>query len=143
MNYRMIFQWRYASESPRNVVHFATFSHIQFQVRVYEKQGAGMDWHVDDVLYNPPQVEVVWTLENTSDCTTRWITGGKEVIVETDPNSLVLLQAGGVSHCVTSLKRGRRVIVKCAFCSEHAVFRQGAMVTQFTTSNKKKNHRKR
>jgi hypothetical protein len=101
-----------------------------------------MDWHVDDVLYDPPQVEVVWTLENTSDCTTIWIsTGGKETMVETDPNSVLLLQAGGVSHRVTSLKRGRRVIVKCAFCSKHAVFRQGEMVQQFATSSRKKKQR--
>jgi hypothetical protein len=110
---------------------------------VYDKLGAGMDWHVDDVLYDPPQLEVVWTLENTSDCTTRWITGGKEAIVETDPNSVLLLQAGGVSHRVTSLKRGRRTIVKCAFCSKHAVFRQDEMVKQFATSNKKKKQRKK
>lgn len=97
---------------------------------------------MDDVLYDPPQLEVVWTLENTSDCTTTWIsTGGKETMVETDPNSVLLLQAGGVSHRVTSLKRGRRVIVKCAFCSKHAVFRQDEMVKQFATSSKKKKQR--
>lgn len=105
--------------------------------------GAGMDWHVDDVLYDPPQVEVVWTLENTSDCTTRWITGVEETIIETDPNSALLLRAGGVPHCVTPLKRGRRVVVKCAFCSKHAVFRQDNMVMQFATSNKKKKRRKK
>ena len=42
---------------------------------MYEKIGAGMGWHVDDVLYRPEaQVEVVLTLENTSDCSTMWRT---------------------------------------------------------------------
>ena len=64
-----------------------------------------MDWHVDNVLYDPPQMEVVWTLENTLDCTTHWInTGGEEMIVETDPNSVLLLRVGVVPHCVTPLK---------------------------------------
>jgi hypothetical protein len=103
-----------------------------------------MDWHVDDVLYDPPQVEVVWTKENTSDCTTRWInTRGEETIIETDPNSVLLLKAGVVPHCVTPLKRGRRVIVKCAFCSKHAVFHQDNIVMQFATNKSKKKRRKR
>ena len=103
-----------------------------------------MDWHADDVLYDPPQVEVVWTLENTSDCTTHWInTGGEETIVETDPNSVLLLRAGVVPHRVTPLKRGRRVIVKCAFCSKHAVFCQDKMVMQFAAKNTTKKRRKR
>ena len=41
---------------------------VPIEVRVYKKSGAGMGCHVDDVLYRPtPQVEVVYTLENTSD----------------------------------------------------------------------------
>lgn len=35
-----------------------------------------MGWHVDDVLYEPEaQIEVVYTIENTSDCYTMWRTG--------------------------------------------------------------------
>ena len=32
-----------------------------------------MGWHVDDIIYqNTKQIEVVLTLENTSDCCTMW-----------------------------------------------------------------------
>lgn len=32
-----------------------------------------MEWHVDDIIYqNTKQIEVVFTLENTSDCCTMW-----------------------------------------------------------------------
>ena len=31
-----------------------------------------MEWHIDDVLYNPEQIEVVYTVDNTSDCSTLW-----------------------------------------------------------------------
>ena len=51
--------------------HFYTWYHI-FKVRVYEQKGAGMEWHIDDVLYNPEQIEVVYTVDNTSDCSTLW-----------------------------------------------------------------------
>ena len=46
---------------------------IPIEIRIYEKNGAGMEWHVDDIIYtNTKQVEVVFTLENTSDCCTMW-----------------------------------------------------------------------
>ena len=48
---------------------------VPVEIRVYERPGAGMAWHVDDVLYDPPQVEIVLTLENNSDCKTMWISG--------------------------------------------------------------------
>jgi hypothetical protein len=75
-----------------------------------------MAWHQDDVLYDPPQLEVVYTVENTSDCATRWRDrDGREHAVETDPNSVLALAAGGAYHCVTGLRFGRRVIVKMAY----------------------------
>lgn len=102
--------------------------HIPVEIRSYEKPGAGMAWHVDDVLCDPPQIEVVWTLENTSDCVTLWRkddarpNDGVIHSRETDRNSALLLRAGQTPHCVTSLKRagGRRVILKCAYATANA-----------------------
>jgi len=46
---------------------------IPIEIRIYEKAKAGMEWHYDDVIYqNTKQIEVVFTLENTSDCCTMW-----------------------------------------------------------------------
>jgi hypothetical protein len=86
------------------------------ELRVYQRRGASMAWHQDDVLYDPPQIEVVYTVENSSDCVTQWKDqDGRELAVETDPNSALVLAAGGAWHCVTRLKFGRRVIVKMAY----------------------------
>lgn len=104
---------------------------IPVQLRSYEKQGASMAWHVDDVLYDPPQVEIVLTLENNSDCATMWKVGERHYSIETDPNSVLLLQAGGPLHCVTSLKQGRRLILKCAYVSSNATYLQGSYTNQF------------
>jgi hypothetical protein len=50
---------------------------IPIEVRLYEQTGACMAWHRDDVLYDPPQIEIVYTVENTSDCATMWKVGSQ------------------------------------------------------------------
>jgi hypothetical protein len=109
---------------------YALAPHIPVEVRSYEKTGACMAWHVDDILYDPPQIEVVWTLENTSDCQTVWkindgMTATKMHCLETDRNSVLLLRAGVTPHCVTSLKRGKRTILKCAYVVAGATYLMG------------------
>lgn len=129
-------------------------SDLPVEVRVYEIEGSGMSWHIDDVLYSPrPQLEVVITLENTSDCVTMWKKKNDGNIIysqETDPNSVLILKAGGPSHCVTSLKRGKRTILKCAFAYTQSQFcyDQGShhKQNQFGSSNgaakQKRNNKK-
>jgi hypothetical protein len=122
-------------------------SHLPVEVRVYQTTGSGMSWHIDDVLYEPkPQLEVVITLENTSDCVTMWKKENDEKSMqsqETDPNSVLVLKAGGPLHCVTSLKRGRRMILKCAYVSKDSAFREGIHTDQFGgAKGKVKKHKK-
>lgn len=97
---------------------------VPVEVRAYERAGAGMEWHVDDVLCDgEPQTEVVLTTENTSDCATVWRApdGATERRVETEPNSVVLIRAGGAEHRVTALRNGgRRVILKFAYARKGA-----------------------
>lgn len=122
----------------------ALSTQIPVEIRTYEREGAGMPWHVDDVLYDPPQIEVVWTLENDSDCKTLWkeVGSGKQHGIETEPNSVVLLAAGGASHCVTHLKYGKRIILKCAYIESGSVFREGVHTNQFD-KKKQENLRKK
>ena len=116
---------------------------LPLEIRSYEKKGASMAWHVDDVLYDPPQIEFVWTLENCSDCATMWKQQNNQVqSVETEGNSVILLQAGGPSHCVTSLKRGKRVILKSAFVEKGAVYAEGQHTNQFQKASLQQ-HKKR
>lgn len=106
---------------------------VPVELRVYQWPGAAMAWHVDDVLYDPPQLEVVVTLENTSDCVTLWkpsassssssVKSASAVrAIETDPNSALLLVAGGAPHCVTALTRGKRTIVKLVYVRPGAIY---------------------
>lgn len=119
---------------------YSLSTNVPVEVRAYEKIGAGMEWHIDDVLYDPPQVEVVWTLENTSDCRTSWKPRANTSIeiVETEPNSVILLRAGGVPHAVSSLKHGKRTIIKCVYKAAEAKLLPGQLVDQFGSSSLKR-----
>ena len=139
---------------------------IPVEVRSYEKIGASMSWHKDECLYDPPQFEVIFTVENNSDCVTMWkknenknknenennINDNKNEknenemysSQETHPNSLLLLQAGpdGPEHCVTSLKHGRRVILKCAYIYEGSTYIGGEERNLNQFGNNKNNNKK-
>lgn len=118
---------------------------VPVEIRVYQQKGAGMELHHDDVLFSPEQIEVVFTLENSSDCITKWEEleiekeeeeeGGGHVKtktswkhVETEANSAIILRAGpkGARHSVSSLKYGKRVIIKLVFVEQDAVFLEKA-----------------
>lgn len=115
---------------------------IPVEIRSYEQKGACMAWHSDDVLFQPPQLEIVWTLENSSDCVTMWKIDGDIRTVETDPNSVLLIGAGGPEHCVTSLKQGSRFIIKCVYAFKDATYQNDA-VHQFAEKKGSRNKSKR
>ena len=81
--------------------------------------GAHMPFHFDEQLYKHPQLELVFTIENTSDSYTCWIdsTGATQKL-RTEPNSLLCIQATTVKHAVTPLKKGERVILKGLLVAE-------------------------
>ena len=75
--------------------------------------GSHMPFHRDEQLYEQPQIEFVFTVENTSDSYTCWIDSKNNTQkLSTEPNSLICIQATTVNHSVTSLKKGERVIIK-------------------------------
>ena len=121
--------------------HWVLSDDVPVEVRIYERAGAGMEWHVDDVLFSPKQVEVVLTMENTSDCITIWEEevnlSLRRVEVETAPNSAILIKAGGARHKVSALKNGRRVILKFVYAHEGATLVEGAEkhTKQFASSS--------
>ena len=77
-----------------------------------------MKWHRDTMLIGR-QYECVYTLTNTSDSVTKWRDFiGNEHPVRPEPNSLIVVQAGGVEHAVTPVTIGERTIVKFVFCEQ-------------------------
>jgi hypothetical protein len=94
-------------------------NNLPIEFRIYEK-GGKMDWHrdyVDKVVKNCPQIEIVFTLENTSDSKTVWIddnTNIKHDII-TENNSIIITQGNGAYHMVTPVFVGYRSIIKIAY----------------------------
>ena len=88
------------------------------ELRVY-RVGASMPWHSDDVIYTTPQVEAIYTVSNDSDSLTQWQlpSGGGVASERLEPNSLLLVRAGGPQHQVTPARRGSRTIVKAVFAT--------------------------
>jgi hypothetical protein len=93
---------------------------IPIELRIYETYGASMGWHIDDVLYKPlSQIEIIYTVDNTSDCCTLWRDNKNDVrSIQTTPNSALVLQAGGVEHKVSPLTYGKRTILKMAYINK-------------------------
>lgn len=90
-------------------------SDIPAEFRVY-RHGSFMNWHVDETLYHVPQIEAVYTIENDSNSETQWaLPDGKVVSERTEPNSLIMLLAGGPAHQVTPVSKGLRSIAKCVY----------------------------
>jgi len=98
---------------------------IPIEYREY-RPGVWMEWHTDVALTEPPQVELVYTVENCSDSKTRWARSHLDVDrglvqeVWTAPNSGLFVQASGAVHMVSELTVGRRAIVKAVFAPKGA-----------------------
>ena len=95
-------------------------SEYPIELRVY-RIGAQMEWHVDDLLYDEPQCELVLVLDNTSDSETEFVDGEGTLHAEwTPPNSALLVRAGGARHRVQPLRRGERTILKMVWAVDGA-----------------------
>mmetsp|Transcript_42457 Transcript_42457/g.66475 ORF Transcript_42457/g.66475 Transcript_42457/m.66475 type:complete len:268 (+) Transcript_42457:3-806(+) len=85
------------------------------ELRVY-RSGSAMEWHADDVLFAEPQMELVYTVENSAETRTQWRTRAGAIKEQwTEPNSLLIIEAGGAEHRVLPVKRGQRTILKMLF----------------------------
>lgn len=91
-------------------------SEFPIEYREYPLHSPGMRWHKDILLYEKPQYEAVFTIENTSDSYTQWVDPeGNLYYVWTPPNSLLVMKASGYLHNVTPINQGKRNILKLVY----------------------------
>ena len=87
----------------------------------YYSINSSMNWHRDQAItkniYNCPQIEVVYTVHNTSDSKTEWINDKNGYINEiySVPNSIIITQGNSSFHRVTPIRIGNRSIIKIAY----------------------------
>ena len=84
--------------------------------------GAEMQWHRDVRLYEVPQLELIFTVDNDSNATTQWL-GSDGVVRSITPktNSLLLFTADGAWHRVVQATEGERTIIKALYCSDETL----------------------
>ena len=91
-------------------------SDFPIEYRIYPEGSKGMHCHKDTLLYNKPQYEVVFTIENESDSYTNWYTYlGFNNIIYTKPNSIIIVKAQENTHCVSPINKGYRTILKLIY----------------------------
>jgi len=91
-------------------------SDFPIEHRIYPEDSKGMDWHVDTLMYDVPQYEVIYTIRNMSKSLTGWKDDDdKYHKIWTKPNSLLVVKAEGYGHHVTPPISGEREILKLIY----------------------------
>ena len=91
-------------------------SNFPIEFRIYPEGSSGMKCHKDTLLYDKPQYEMVYTIENESDSYTNWYSYfGWNNKIYTKPNSLIIVKAQGNIHCVSPVNKGFRKILKLIY----------------------------
>ena len=90
------------------------------EARLY-RPGSSMDWHQDVVLYERPQVELIYTVTNDSDARTEWVgSDGVRRGLAPPANSALAFTAGAAWHRVVGSSEGTRTIVKALYVEDFA-----------------------
>ncbi len=97
-------------------------SNFPIEYRIYPHKSSGMNCHKDTLLYDKPQYEVVYTIDNDSDSYTKWYDyNGNKHNIYTKPNSLLIVKADGNIHCVSELTKGTRSILKLIYTQSNNI----------------------
>ena len=91
-------------------------SDFPIEYRIYPEGSQGMKCHKDTLLYEKPQYEMVYTIENESDSYTNWFSYlGMNNKIFTKPNSLIIVKSQENIHCVSPINKGYRTILKLIY----------------------------
>ena len=91
-------------------------SDFPIEFRVYPTGSEGMKCHKDTLLYEKPQYEMVYTIENESDSYTNWYSYlGWNNKIYSESNSLIIVKANENIHCVSPVREGFRSILKLIY----------------------------
>ena len=73
-----------------------------------------MGWHIDSSLFTPDCLEVVLTINNTSDSKFLWREGFniKSKSINPKPNTLAIVTPKTIEHSVSPVNNGYRTILK-------------------------------
>ena len=116
--YSIIYSKKFKSILEKIVNEKLDYSDFPIEYRIYPNKSKGMSWHSDSLLYNEPQYELVFTINNTSNSKTVWRDKNNENFIKTEPNSLIIVRANAAEHKVTPNKFGERNILKFIYAKK-------------------------
>ena len=97
-------------------------SNFPIEYRIYPKGSEGMKCHKDTLLYDKPQYEAIFTINNESNSVTQWKDNYGQIHgLWTEPNSLLIVKANGYEHHVTPPVVGEREILKLIYTQSDIV----------------------
>jgi len=97
-------------------------SDFPIEVREYGRQSRGMGCHPDLQMYKVPRkdLEFAFTVDNDSRCNVSfWDAAGKLHLVQTKPNSIMMVGVNAATHCVSSTDGGTRTILKFIYVGDY------------------------
>jgi len=114
--YDIFYGDKYIRKIQRKVNPKIYSSDFPIEHRFYHKESEGMKWHKDTLLYEKPQYEAIYTIDNLSESETQWYDNKDKLnSLWTEPNSLLIVKAQGYMHGVTPPKSGIREILKLIY----------------------------
>ncbi|CAE7781396.1 SYT1 [Symbiodinium pilosum] len=97
-------------------------SDFPIEVREYGRHSRGMGCHPDLQMYKVPRkdLEFAFTVDNDSRCNVSfWDAAGKLHLVQTKPNSIMMVGVNAATHCVSSTDGGTRTILKFIYVGDY------------------------
>lgn len=97
-------------------------SDFPIELREYTEKSKGMGCHPDLQLYakEKKDLEFAYTVENPSLCNTSfWDANGKNHVIHTQANSMIMVGVNAARHCVSSTQGGTRTLIKFIYVGDY------------------------
>ncbi|CAE8662613.1 unnamed protein product, partial [Polarella glacialis] len=97
-------------------------SDFPIELREYGRKSKGMGCHPDLQMYAVPRkdLEFAFTVDNDSRCNvTFWDAAGQQHLVQTKPNSMMMVRVNAATHCVSPTDGGTRSILKFIYVGDY------------------------
>eukprot|EP00931_Biecheleriopsis_adriatica_P078741 TRINITY_DN52163_c0_g1_i1.p1 TRINITY_DN52163_c0_g1~~TRINITY_DN52163_c0_g1_i1.p1 ORF type:complete len:743 (-),score=193.11 TRINITY_DN52163_c0_g1_i1:90-2291(-) len=119
-------------------------SDFPIELREYGQQSKGMGCHPDLQMYKieKKDLEFAFTVDNDSRCNVTFFdASGKKHLVQTKPNSMMMVRVNAATHCVSSTEGGTRSILKFIYVGDYRKSQDFWMYTENQCDERNPNRR--
>tara|TARA_Y100000590_G_scaffold254464_2_gene285775 strand:+ start:238 stop:882 length:645 start_codon:yes stop_codon:yes gene_type:complete len=114
--HNIFYNEKYIHKINKHLNHKIYPSDFPIEHRFYLDNSPGMRWHKDLLMYQKPQYEAIFTINNNTKSVTQWKDKKNQIHeIWTEPNSLLIVKADNYFHHVTPPEYGTREILKLIY----------------------------